>query len=565
MGHSSQYGPFMDSINEISNRFVEDRVRLSPMTATELGHDVRQDELDDFSPDGLSALHETVKRSLAAARSAELHGPGDESAAATFIERNQLHSEMFEAGLGHANLNVIASPVQEVRQIFDMMATETDDDWALIARRMAAVPQALAGYRRSLVHGADHGVVSAVRQIAKCAEQCDTWAGVTGNTPFFHDLAARAGRDGALGETLSSGATAASEAYGQLGAFLRNDLAPRAPHRDAVGEQTYRLQSRYFTGATLDLQESYDWAWEEFAGIEAEMQRVAGRLRPGMSLAETAESLDADPAYRITSQAALRDWMQSLSDGAVAAVRDVHFDIPDEIITLECHIAPPGGGLGAYYNPPSDDLSRPGSMWWKVMADSNDFASWRETTTVYHEGVPGHHLQMATQVYAKDTLNDFQRLMSFTSGHGEGWALYAERLMLELGFLDDDGDLLGLLDSQLFRTARVIIDIGMHLELVIPRGSGFHPGERWTPDLGLEFLLTRTLSEPQHARDEVDRYLGWAGQAPAYKLGERVWLAARAEAMARHGAGFDLRAFHTAALNLGGMGLDPLVDQLAKL
>ena len=105
----------------------------------------------------------------------------------------------------------------------------------------------------------------------------------------------------------------------------------------------------------------------------------------------------------------------------------------------------------------------------------------------------------------------------------------------------------------------------MHLELEIPAGTGFHEGERWTPELGLEFLLTRTISDPAHSRDEIDRYLGWPGQAPSYKLGERVWLRAREDARLRHGESFDLKAFHTAALNMGGMGLDPLAERLALL
>ena len=111
----------------------------------------------------------------------------------------------------------------------------------------------------------------------------------------------------------------------------------------------------------------------------------------------------------------------------------------------------------------------------------------------------------------------------------------------------------------------MVVDIGMHLELEIPAGTGFHEGERWTGELGLEFLLTRTITDPAHCRDEIDRYLGWPGQAPSYKIGERVWMAGRDAARRRHGAAFDLKAFHTAALNMGGMGLDPLARRLATL
>jgi uncharacterized protein (DUF885 family) len=183
---------------------------------------------------------------------------------------------------------------------------------------------------------------------------------------------------------------------------------------------------------------------------------------------------------------------------------------------------------------------------------------------VYHEGVPGHHLQIATGVHQAESLNRFQRLLGWVSGHGEGWALYAERLMQDLGYLTDDGDLMGMLDAHLFRAARVIIDIGMHLELEIPAGSGFHDGERWTPELGLEFMLTRTITDPAHVHDEIDRYLGWPGQAPSYKLGERLWLQLRDESRRRDADAFDLKGFHMRALKLGSMGLDNLGAALRR-
>ncbi|HKN99019.1 MAG TPA: DUF885 domain-containing protein, partial [Pseudonocardiaceae bacterium] len=343
------------------------------------------------------------------------------------------------------------------------------------------------------------------------------------------------------------------------------ELAPKAPRKDAVGPDVYPLWLKYFTGATVDLAELYQWGWEEFFRVETEMKQVAGRIRPGASLAEAAAALDADPRYQLTGADALQRWMQGLSDNALRELGGTHFDLPDELLNLECRIAPPGGPAGAYYTGPSADFSRPGRMWWSLVPGQERFSTWRETSTVYHEGVPGHHLQIATSVYQADKLNRYQRLMAGTSGHAEGWALYAERLMRELGYLSDDGDLMGMLDAHLFRAGRVIIDIGMHLELEIPRGTGFHEGERWTPDLGLEFMVNRTITDAAQLSDEVDRYLGWPGQAPSYKLGERVWLAARDEAKQRNAERFDLAVFHKRALEMGSMGLDTLRERLAEL
>jgi uncharacterized protein (DUF885 family) len=206
-------------------------------------------------------------------------------------------------------------------------------------------------------------------------------------------------------------------------------------------------------------------------------------------------------------------------------------------------------------------------MWWAVPDGITDFSTWREVTTVYHEGVPGHHLQVAQTAYRSELLNRWQRLMCWVSGHGEGWALYSERLMDDLGYLDDPADKLGMLDAQGFRAARVIVDIGMHLELEIPADNpfGFHPGETWTSQLGLEFMRQHCRMDDAFIKFEVNRYLGWPGQAPSYKVGERIWLQARDEAQARQGADFDLKAFHRAALDLGALGLDPMRQALARL
>src|SRR5262249_3471801 len=108
-------------------------------------------------------------------------------------------------------------------------------------------------------------------------------------------------------------------------------------------------------------------------------------------------------------------------------------------------------------------------------------------------------------------------------------------------------------------------DIGMHLKLEIPGGTGFHEGERWTPELALAFMNTRTITDHAHVRSEIDRYLGWPGQAPAYKLGERMWLSARGEGRARRGESFDLKDFHMRALHMGPMGLDTLRERLATI
>ncbi|MBA0125658.1 DUF885 domain-containing protein [Haloechinothrix sp. YIM 98757] len=556
-------------IHQICDQFVEDYAAAHPVAATFMGVAGHDTEMTDYSPDGHAARAEMTRRAADALAEREPADASERAAKAVFTERAAVDAELHEAGLDMAALNVIESPVHEVRMVFDLMPQGTVRDWETIAERMSKVPRAMDQVRSSLLVSSDAGRVAALRQVSRVAEQCDTWAGLHGDPGFFDTLVAGAdsveGLPSTLRGELTHHAHAAQEAMAEFAGFLRAELAPHAPSKDAVGEDVYRMWSRFFTGADLDLREAYEWGWEEFRRIEAQALEVAERIKPGATLAEAAATLDADPRYLVSGQEALRDWMQQLSDEALRSLRGTHFDIPDEVMGLECLLAPPGGKIGAYYTGPSEDFSRPGRMWWSVPSDKSEFPTWREVTTVYHEGAPGHHLQIATAVHQGQSLNRFQRLMAFTSGHAEGWALYAERLMEELGYLADDGNLLGMLDAHLFRAARVIVDIGMHLELEIPAGTGFHEGERWTPELGLEFMLTRTITDPDLVHDEIDRYLGWPGQAPSYKLGERLWLSARAEAERRDGAAFDIKDFHMRALRLGGMGLDTLREQLATV
>ena len=304
----------------------------------------------------------------------------------------------------------------------------------------------------------------------------------------------------------------------------------------------------------MDLEETYQWGVEELDRIIAEQEAVAEQIKPGATVEEAMAILDEDPERQLHGTAELQAWMQGLADRAVADLADTHFQIDGPMREIECMIAPTQEG-GIYYTGPSDDFSRPGRMWWSVPAGEDTFTTWKETTTVYHEGVPGHHLQIATATAARGLLNNWRRNICWVSGHGEGWALYAERLMDELGYLSDPGDKMGMLDAQRMRAARVVFDIGVHLELEFPErwGSG-----TWTAEKGYEFLKQNMAISEGQLNFEFTRYLGWPGQAPSYKLGQRLWEQIRDEVRTREGADFDQKRFHTRALELGSVGLDTL-------
>ena len=276
-------------------------------------------------------------------------------------------------------------------------------------------------------------------------------------------------------------------------------------------------------------------------------------------------ALESDPTRVIDGVEDFQRWNQELIDTTIAELDGTHFDIAEPIRRCEAMIAPPGGAAAMYYTGPSEDFTRPGRTWYPTLGKTR-FPLWREVSICYHEGVPGHHLQIAQVRYRADRLNRFQRLAGFTSGHGEGWALYAERLMGELGYLEDPAFELGMLSAQAMRAVRVIVDIGMHLELPIPDSQNPSTGgERWTPELALPFVIERS-----HA----SRPTSWpprstatsacpARRSPTRSASGSGWRAGRRPAAARAPT-FDLRDFHRYALDLGGMGLDQLAEELGR-
>jgi uncharacterized protein (DUF885 family) len=556
-------------VDAVADRYVEEYAALDPITATYIGVDGHDAELTDLSPEGFEAREELTRRALADATAATPVDEREVVARDAFLERLGLEVELTEAGLARGQVSVISSDIHAIRQVFDLMPTDSEHDWGNIASRLAAIPRTLDGLRATLLDEAGKGNVVAVRQYRAVVDQIGSWTGRTGEGgDMLGSLVARCGIE-AMRSDLDRHATEANAALDDVAAFLEREILPHAREKDAVGREHYALQSRYFLGATVDLEETYAWGWEELRRLSEDMTATSGRILPGASYVEAVAHLEADESRKVHGRDAFRGWMQELADRTIEELAGVHFDIPEPVRRIECMLAPTNDG-GIYYTGPSEDFSRPGRMWWSVPDGIDDFSPWREVTTVYHEGVPGHHLQVAQTAYRSELLNRWQRLMCWTSGHGEGWALYAERLMDELGHLDDPADRLGMLDAQSFRAARVIVDIGMHLELEIPSDNpfGFHPGETWDPDLAFEFLRDHCAMEDAFLRFEVDRYLGWPGQAPSYKVGERIWLDARAQAQSRAaaaGRAFDLKSFHRQALDLGALGLEPLQKALARL
>ena len=546
----------LTDVDQIANEYFEKVLDLNPVHATELGRKGVETLYPDYSPAGEKAYARLAKKTLKKVDNVLPIDDVDLVTLDALQERLSLYRKQYKAGFGGWQLNNIASVPQEVRSVFDLMKRNTQQDWEHIVGRMHRVTEALEGYIQTLEAAREEGKVAPRRQVDIVIEQTAAYYAPGG---FFDELAAEVAEAvPSLKDEAAAGAEAAKEGYRRLNSYLVEKLQPVAPSRDAVGRKAYSLHSRSFLGTTIDLDETYAWGVKELESIIARQREVAEEIEPGASIERAKQLLDEDPARQLHGTDELKAWMQKLADAAVENLADTHFEIGGPMRRIECCIAPTNEG-GIYYTGPSPDFSRPGRMWWSVPEGEDTFTTWRETSTVYHEGVPGHHLQVAIATALQGTMNSWRTNMLWVSGHGEGWALYAERLMEELGYLKDPGDRMGMLNAQRMRAARVVFDIGVHCEMPIPdewaEQLGVEPGTIWTSELGYEFLKLNLDESEGHLRFEFLRYLGWPGQAPSYKIGERLWLELRDQALRR---GDDMRAFHTRALLLGSVGLDTL-------
>jgi uncharacterized protein (DUF885 family) len=516
----------------------------------------------DYGPDGIAARADLVDDVLRRLDELTPTGPADTLAATHLRERLSAEQDWHRLGEPYRQVRATFGPLRAISENVQHVRPRVDEqDWQQVLARLNAIPQMLASWRAGLAIGLSQGLVGARRQALECALQADRYAGLDSSAPTHDALLVEYG-NGPLADALTEATQAAYAGYAQTAEFLRGKYAPHATPADAVGDERHAVFRRLSLGADLDPLEAYEWGWAELHRIEAEMAHEAAgighRLGIGHDLTEVIAELDRTQS--VTGPEAYQAWLQERHDEALEKLNGTHFDLAPGLRRLEVTLLPSAGASGIYYTPPSEDLVRPGRTWW-ALGGREKFAVWGEATTVFHEGVPGHHLQIGQTVLADGQLSRFSRTFGI-SGHSEGWALYAERLADELGWHTQPGWRLGMLKAGALRAARVVIDLGLHLGLPIPADEVDRYGSVWTFEVATEVLAGRGRCAPHRVHPEVVRYCGWPAQATAYKLGERAWLAAREEARARLGRDFNLKRWHTAALNLGPIGLGHLTDAL---
>jgi len=336
--------------------------------------------------------------------------------------------------------------------------------------------------------------------------------------------------------------------------FLRDTYLPLA--RAAVGvsanpqgDVCYRAAVRWHATVYLTPDSIRATGLAQMAEIRAQMQEIAERAFGTTDVSDALRQLRTDPRYLMRDRDEMLLVAQNAVDRAHGALAPWFGHVPDAPVVVEpvpafSEASAPGG----FYNPPSDDGSRPGVYYINLYQASTQPRAGLESTA-FHETWPGHHLQGAIALERTD-LHPISRYM-FLSGFGEGWGLYAERLAGEMGLFSTDVDRMGMLSAEAHRAARLVVDAGMH-------ALGL------TRQQAIEYLLQNTALNEASATAEIDRYIAVPGQATSYMLGNLEIRRLRILAEERLGDRFDIRAFHDRILEDGPMPLSTLARKIER-
>jgi uncharacterized protein (DUF885 family) len=553
---TSPPSPSSHPVFALSETFVDEFAAIAPIEATLAGLPGHDDRWGDLGPAGIDARTSLFRRARTAIdQLPPASEPRDVLAVRVLKELVDGQLELIDHDDHLRDISHLHSTVPMLQDALGVQDSSSPEGMEALVRRLETLPQALSDWRERIELAMDRDVLVACRQVRSIIDQLHAGVDTDGAYPRRvatiietapeHEERARAALPGIV------------EACRTTARFLQERYLPLATTVEGVGRERYLRAARELLGAEPDPEEAYGWAWTELDRLSTRAREVAARIDAEHDLHHVLDALRTDPVYAAGSPEEFRAAMLKRQHDALAWLAGEHFDVPEPIRDVDVVLAPPGGALGASYVAPSEDFSRPGSIRWSF-GHRQRIPVFDEVSTAYHEGFPGHHLQIGIQLTLADQLSRAHRTLVWNPGYGEGWALYSETLMDELGAFDEPQYTLGYLTSALLRAVRVVIDIGLHLAIPIPDNAPFHPGEPWSFDLAVEALEELAALNHDAAVSEATRYLGWPAQAITYALGQRTILELREERRRREGTAFDLKRFHADILGSGPVGLDHL-------
>lgn len=526
----------LNDVKALADDFLVRYCDLNPLLASEEGFSEYDDRIGDLSPEKNQRLVELAKSTQYLISSCEISDFHDQLCADVLDDYCQDILDEDEHDDWVRSINIMTNPLDTIHATCVNIDENEEEELEKRDTKIAEVPDALQTFRETLLYGVDKNCLPKRTQLLHMAHNCALFA----NDPIFINTKAR-------------------NAYLNFGAFLTDEIIPNSDEKDAVGPELYSRCAKRHLGKEIDLVETYAWGWHEIHSIFDEIELIINQINPGGTYRETIKMLENDKSKTANSPEELQEFLQNLLDESVEQLNGKHFDIDPRLLKVEACILDEAPSSAMYYSTPSDDFSRPGRTYYPING-KRTFPLWEEVTTCYHEGLPGHHLHVGSIKCLGDELSRFQRTLAFNTGESEGWALYAERLMVELGYNHEPEYIFGMLNASLFRATRIVMDIGLHCEYEIPEDAPeiYPRGKTWDKDIAINVLETVIGMNSSYAKDEVYRYLGWIGQAISYKIGERTIRDIRERERKRLGSAFSLKDFHSRLLGYGHVGLGRL-------
>jgi uncharacterized protein (DUF885 family) len=560
----SKSGSDIDARRKQLNALLKEQweyvLRTSPEFASILGDKRYNDKLTDFSQAAIDRDHRITREFLKKFEAIDTTGfPEQEKLNKELMVRNLRNSIEDERFKGwEMPVNQFSGIHIDLPQLVTSLSFATVKDYDDFTARLKQFPSAFDEATTQMRKGLKDGLMPPQILLKQVAEQAENIAKEKPeDTPFAEPLKkfpkdfSQADQKRIREQMLAAIQTAVLPTYQKFLTFVRDEYAPHGRKDIGIwalpqGDERYRIAVKRMTTTEMTPEQIHQLGLDEVARIEAEQLEIAKRL--GFTdLKSFRESLRTNPKLHPTSRQQIIDEYRTYEDQMWAKLPTLFGRLPKaklEVMPIPAYVEKQSA---THYDQGTPDGSRPGHVFVNTYDHANQLTISNESTA-YHEGVPGHHMQIAIALELKD-LPPF-RQNAFYTAYIEGWALYSERLGKEIGFYKDPYSDYGRLDDEILRAVRLVVDTGAHYK-------------KWTREQMVQYMRDHTSSNEATIQSETDRYIAWPGQALAYKVGQLTILRLRDKAKAELGDKFDIRAFHDEILGSGPLPLDVLEPRIS--
>ncbi len=547
-----------EDLRTLADEYWEHSLETNPTEAHMLGDYRYIDRWEDASREAEDA-DIAAKRSFAQrARAFEISelSPSDRTTVETLIYEAESNAAVSEVRQAEFGVDPIFGPQVTVQVVIPQMSVETAEHAEGMLDKYVSFAHSLDQSTERLREGVASGRVNArfavdrtVGQLDKLlASPIDESPFLQAQTPESHSEEDKARWRERATAIVRDFVNPAFQRYRDV---IKDEVGPVARPDDqaglfglADGDLAYSRLLDRFTTLSMQAGEIHQIGLQQIDNLADEYLEIAGPVLGSTSLEEMFAVLRDDPELHHTTG----EGVIAASEAAFAKAKAEMGDWFGRLPKSDCFVQEVKSGPVAFYFPPADDGSREGTFFMNT-EDPTSWGTFEIEATSFHEGIPGHHLQIAIAQELGESIPAFQR-HAFISAYGEGWGLYTERLADEMGLYGSELDRIGMLMADSMRACRLVVDTGMH-------------SLGWSRQAGIDYMAANSPMAMNAIVEEIDRYLSMPGQAVSYMIGRIEIQRMRAEAEAAMGDRFDIKGFHDAVLGSGLVTL-PTLDRIVK-